>query len=264
VFHILQLQDNSMWSRIMKTRFPMIAAAALIAVPFTAQAAEQELDPARLAELVCQFGGDCAAPAAEAVSTGGDDDLVVAVRGTGARGASPFPTFDELRKMKTQKKTGVAALTSTSAAKPSVGKQRLSAAPTATAAPGKRNSAGAVEAAEAVAKRANLFVTFRLGSAELEPSALKEINAVAEAIRVTNAAGKVKKVRIAGHTDATGDDAVNTKLSADRAASVRQALLDRGISADMLEAEGFGSTQPIDGYATTHGINRRVEAVVIE
>lgn len=248
----------------MKTRFPMIAAAALIAVPFTAQAAEQELDPARLAELVCQFGGDCAAPAAEAVSTGGDDDLVVAVRGTGARGASPFPTYQQLREMKAQKKTGVAALTPTSAAKPSVGKQRLSAAPTVTAAPGKRNSAGAVEAAEAVAKRANLFVTFRLGSAELEPSAVKEINAVAEAIRVTNAAGKVKKVRIAGHTDATGDDAVNTKLSADRAASVRQALLDRGISADMLEAEGFGSTQPIDGYATTHGINRRVEAVVIE
>lgn len=254
-----------MWSRIMKTRFPIIAAAALIAMPFTSQAAEQELDPARLAELVCQFGGDCAAPAAEAASTGGDDDLVVAVRGTGARGASPFPTLAALRdKIKPQNKGGVTTGLTTGAAKPSVGKQRLSAAPAVTAAPGKRNSAGAVEAAEAVAKRANLFVTFRLGSAELEPSAVKEINAVAEAIRVTNAAGKVKKVRIAGHTDSTGDDAVNTKLSADRAASVRQALLDRGISAEMLEAEGFGSTQPIDGYATTHGINRRVEAVVIE
>lgn len=252
----------------MKTRFPMIAAVAMIATPFAAQAstsAEQEIDPERLAQLVCQLGGDCGEPVVEMAVSDPSADVVVPTRGDkSARPATPFPTLIQLVEMRdTKKKGGVAEMT-TGGSKPSVGKARMASPNVASATPGKRKSAGAVEVAEAVAKRANLFVTFRLGSAELEPSAIKEINTVAAAIRKNSAEGKFKKVRIAGHTDATGDDDVNNKLSADRAAAVRQALLDRGIPAEMLEAQGFGSTQPIDGYEATNGINRRVEAVVIE
>jgi OmpA-OmpF porin, OOP family len=252
----------------MKTRFPMIAAVAMIATPFAAQAstsAEQELDPARLSELVCQFGGDCGEPVVEEAAFDPDAQVVVGVRaGNATRPATPFPDFKTLQALK---KTGKGGATASAPVASRPNREVARAARSELKAPvvGRRgSSAGAVEVAEAVAKRANLFVTFRLGSAELEASAVKEINAVAEAIRVTSAAGKVKKVRIAGHTDATGDDEVNNKLSADRAAAVRQALLDRGIPAEMLEAQGFGSTQPIDGYEATNGINRRVEAVVIE
>ena len=249
----------------MMTRFPMIAAAALLSTPAVAHAAEQELDPVRVAQLVCQLTGDCGE--AEVVDTAAVEggDVVVDIRAPGSgRPASPFPDFKALQAMKKKGKIAAPAMVAAST-RPDRDVSRVARRDIAAPVVGQRRaSVGAVEAADAVAKRANLFVTFRLGSAELEPSALKEISMVAEALRVAGDAGKLKRVRIAGHTDATGDDMVNTKLSADRAAAVRQALLERGIAAEMLEAEGFGSKQPIDGYAPTHGINRRVEAVVID
>ncbi|WP_054118411.1 OmpA family protein [Porphyrobacter sp. AAP60] len=250
----------------MMTRFPMIAAAALLSIPAVAHAAEQELDPVRLAELRCQLGGECGEPAG--VLAAGDEtgDVVVDVRAGNASGraASPFPDFKTLQAMK-KKGGGAAPAMVPAATRPGRDVARVASRDMAAPVVGRRSSVGAAVAAEAaVAKRANLFVTFRLGSAELEPSAIKEISTLAEAIRLNSEAGQLKRVRIAGHTDATGDDEVNTKLSADRAAAVRQALLERGIAAEMLEAEGFGSQQPIDGYAPTHGINRRVEAVVID
>lgn len=250
----------------MMTRFPMIAAAALLANPIVAQAAEQELDPVRLAELRCQLGGDCAGT--EIVDEAGDqEDVIVDVRSRGGDGrkASPFLTFDQLKEMRGKGKAPAARSAPSASTMPTANVQRVARRDMAAPVAGKRRLSGdAVQAAAEVTNRANLFVTFRLGSAELEPSALKEISTLAEAIRLNSESGKLKRVRIAGHTDATGDDSVNTQLSADRAASVRQALLERGIAAEMLEAQGFGSSQPINGYAPTHGINRRVEAVVIE
>ena len=50
----------------------------------------------------------------------------------------------------------------------------------------------------------------------------------------------IKKVRIEGHTDDRGKDAYNLDLSNRRAASVRQALLDRGVSDARLESVGYG------------------------
>ncbi|MDT0647367.1 OmpA family protein [Zunongwangia sp. F260] len=66
---------------------------------------------------------------------------------------------------------------------------------------------------------------------------------------------------IGGHTDSTGADDYNLQLSRERAESVREALVERGISSSRLTSEGYGETQPIATNNTSAGRqeNRRVE-----
>lgn len=66
---------------------------------------------------------------------------------------------------------------------------------------------------------------------------------------------------INGHTDAQGDDAKNMTLSQDRAASVRQYLITKGVEASRMNSYGFGETQPKATNDTPEGRteNRRVE-----
>jgi outer membrane protein OmpA-like peptidoglycan-associated protein len=71
------------------------------------------------------------------------------------------------------------------------------------------------------------------------------------------------KLLIAGHTDNVGGDSANRQLSQRRAEAVRNALLARGVSAERLSAQGFGSTVPVADNADEAGRaqNRRVELV---
>ena len=73
-------------------------------------------------------------------------------------------------------------------------------------------------------------------------------------------------VRIVGHTDNTGSDAINNPLSMDRAASTRNYLTSRGISGSRIQVEGRGSYEPIASNNTSDGRsrNRRVEIFVGE
>ena len=73
-------------------------------------------------------------------------------------------------------------------------------------------------------------------------------------------------VRIIGHTDNTGSDAVNNPLSLDRAASTRNYLTGRGIDGRRIAIEGMGERQPIATNDTAQGRsrNRRVEIFVGE
>ena len=73
-------------------------------------------------------------------------------------------------------------------------------------------------------------------------------------------------VRIIGHTDNTGSDAINNPLSVDRASSTRNYLTSRGISGSRIQIEGHGSYQPIASNSTASGRaqNRRVEIFVGE
>ncbi len=72
-------------------------------------------------------------------------------------------------------------------------------------------------------------------------------------------------IRIEGHTSSEGSERYNQDLSERRAASVRQALIDRGIAPDRLESVGFGESQPIATNDTDEGReqNRRVEFVIL-
>ncbi|MDB3935160.1 OmpA family protein [Granulosicoccus sp.] len=68
-------------------------------------------------------------------------------------------------------------------------------------------------------------------------------------------------VRIEGHTDNTGPDTVNLRVSRDRAAAVASFLIARGVRADRLLVKGYGATQPIADNTTDAGraTNRRIE-----
>jgi outer membrane protein OmpA-like peptidoglycan-associated protein len=74
------------------------------------------------------------------------------------------------------------------------------------------------------------------------------------------------RVRIVGHTDSTGSDAVNNPLSVDRAQSVRDYLAARGVGRERIETSGRGANEPIADNNTTTGRaqNRRVEIFLRE
>jgi outer membrane protein OmpA-like peptidoglycan-associated protein len=70
-----------------------------------------------------------------------------------------------------------------------------------------------------------------------------------------------KRIRIEGHTDDTGPESVNLRLSRERAQAVASYLSSRGIADNRLIAKGYGSTQPIDDNFTdaSRARNRRIE-----
>ena len=69
------------------------------------------------------------------------------------------------------------------------------------------------------------------------------------------------RVRIEGHTDTTGTDAHNLELSQDRAQKVLDYLVSQGVSAERLEAKGYGESRPLQQGDSddVHATNRRVE-----
>ena len=73
-------------------------------------------------------------------------------------------------------------------------------------------------------------------------------------------------LRIEGHTDSTGTDELNMRLSKDRAASVMGFLRQQGVGEKRMSAEGYGSKLPVADNATTEGRakNRRVEIILAE
>jgi len=74
-----------------------------------------------------------------------------------------------------------------------------------------------------------------------------------------------KQISVEGHTDATGSDSYNMKLSQDRAASVRNTLVRGGVNPELITSKGLGETQPVASNDTPAGRqqNRRVEIVVL-
>ncbi len=72
---------------------------------------------------------------------------------------------------------------------------------------------------------------------------------------------KQVKAEIIGHTDNSGDAEINLKLSQDRAESVRQYLIKKGVEANRITAVGKGESEPKTTNDTPEGqaMNRRVE-----
>lgn len=74
------------------------------------------------------------------------------------------------------------------------------------------------------------------------------------------------RIDVIGHTDSTGSDAVNDPLSVDRAQSVRDYLVGRGVSASRISTAGRGKREPVADNASESGRarNRRVEIYLRE
>ncbi len=102
---------------------------------------------------------------------------------------------------------------------------------------------------------------FPVGQAVVVPSNYPLLTTVQKAIR---AFGKPDVV-IEGHTDSTGSEALNQKLSRSRAESVQQYLIHNGVlTADKIAARGYGSSRPLASNATARGraINRRIDVII--
>jgi outer membrane protein OmpA-like peptidoglycan-associated protein len=69
---------------------------------------------------------------------------------------------------------------------------------------------------------------------------------------------------IGGHTDAVGSDQYNERLSEQRAASVKEYLVERsGIQAHRLVDKGFGESRLLDSKHPLDGVNRRVQIITL-
>ncbi|WP_420464458.1 TolC family outer membrane protein [Panacagrimonas sp.] len=104
-------------------------------------------------------------------------------------------------------------------------------------------------------------VTFAHDSTELTGGSQSTLD---NAARILSANPQVR-VQIAGHTDSTGAPEYNLRLSQGRAASVVRYLVAKGVTADRLEARGYGLTEPVASNDTSEGrsLNRRVEFRVL-
>jgi OOP family OmpA-OmpF porin len=105
-------------------------------------------------------------------------------------------------------------------------------------------------------------VTFELNSAQLTASSSAVLDTLARDLK------KYPRLRIElqGHTDSSGSDEYNMRLSQQRADAVRAYLIAQGVPASQLVARGYGESQPIDDNTTSQGRarNRRVVMHVLE
>lgn len=94
----------------------------------------------------------------------------------------------------------------------------------------------------------------------LDPSDSAVLDPIAAAIKACPTA----KITVIGHTDNTGNDAINNPLSANRAKAVADYLVSQGVAADAVNSRGAGSAEPVASNDTEEGRaqNRRTEIKV--
>jgi outer membrane protein OmpA-like peptidoglycan-associated protein len=103
-------------------------------------------------------------------------------------------------------------------------------------------------------------LSFATGRSDLNPSLRPVLDQFAQGL------DRTMIVRIVGHTDSTGSDAINDPLSLARARTVRDYLADRGVPEARMEIAGRGSREPVADNASDAGRakNRRVEIFLRE
>jgi outer membrane protein OmpA-like peptidoglycan-associated protein len=97
--------------------------------------------------------------------------------------------------------------------------------------------------------------SFDVGRADIKPAMRPVLDQFAQGL------DPQMRVRIVGHTDSTGSDAINEPLSIDRAEAVRSYIAGRGVASTRVEVSGVGSRQPVadNGSDAGRAQNRRVE-----
>ena len=122
---------------------------------------------------------------------------------------------------------------------------------------------GCPEVKEEVKKVLELAVKniqFNSNSDVLKNSSYNSLNEVADLMKENNF-----DLKLSGYTDNTGKAEYNLELSRRRANAVKQYLVDKGIDAGRLSADGFGIANPVADNSTPQGRaqNRRVELEIV-
>lgn len=104
-----------------------------------------------------------------------------------------------------------------------------------------------------------LYINFETGKSDIKPESQKIIDQIVEMLKSNPAL----KISVEGHTDNVGNLQSNQTLSENRAKSVMNAIISKGIDKTRLSSKGWGQTKPVDDNKTEDGKakNRRVEIV---
>jgi outer membrane protein OmpA-like peptidoglycan-associated protein len=104
-------------------------------------------------------------------------------------------------------------------------------------------------------------VLFDTGKAEIKSEGQGFVVLLAKALNERTKAN----VLVEGHTDNVGSAAYNQSLSEQRATSIKQALVARGVSEARIQSAGLGMTTPVADNSTAEGrqANRRTDVIVL-
>lgn len=104
-------------------------------------------------------------------------------------------------------------------------------------------------------------VLFEVGRADLKPGIQRKLFPLAAFLKEN----PNRNVLIEGHTDSTGSDVTNQRLSEERAASVANFLMAQGVNPARITTTGYGEVYPVAPNDTSAGRqqNRRVEVVIL-
>jgi len=124
---------------------------------------------------------------------------------------------------------------------------------------------GCPEVTEEAIKKLNEYaktILFDSGKASFQKQTFPVLQSITAILKEYPSA----KFSIEGHTDNTGTEAKNQKLSEERAGAVKAYLVENGVAASRLNSAGFGQTKPIDSNKTEEGKtnNRRVEVKLVK
>ena len=105
----------------------------------------------------------------------------------------------------------------------------------------------------------NIF--FELNSSNLKDESLVELNKIIKFME----SNPFLVIEIGGHTDNSGSKAYNLNLSDDRARSVKDALVQKGIPSDRIQTKGYGMSVPLNTNSSEQerALNRRTELKII-
>ena len=124
---------------------------------------------------------------------------------------------------------------------------------------------GCPEVTEAVQKSLNAYaktILFDTGKSSIKEQSAEVLQNIIGILKEYPNA----KFNIEGHTDSVGSEALNMKLSKERASSVMNYLISNGVASNRLTHEGYGESRPIDSNKTRAGRanNRRVEINLVK
>ena len=104
----------------------------------------------------------------------------------------------------------------------------------------------------------DILYYFQFGSSYINPND-RVLNKLADELKSNNS-----KIKLVGHTDSTGSEAVNLEISKSRAQAVFSFLVSKGVNRNLISVDGLGESKPLNGNsnAEERSSNRRVEIIL--